>query len=111
MDFKIKIGQRIEELRCEVGVSQMELANLAGLDRTYITSVEKGKRNVSIVNMNDQLEFSDHSLIILNDDWEIKKKLDTTIFSQKTFYDQSPIPFPAATPHIFELVAVIALPT
>lgn len=29
----------------------MELANLAGLDRTYITSVENGRRNVSIVNI------------------------------------------------------------
>ncbi|MFQ5709860.1 MAG: helix-turn-helix domain-containing protein [bacterium] len=51
MDIKPRIGKRIKQLRAEAGISQMELANLAGLDRTYITSVENGRRNVSIVNI------------------------------------------------------------
>ncbi|MFQ5824884.1 MAG: helix-turn-helix domain-containing protein [bacterium] len=51
MEIKQKIGQRIKELRGKVGISQMELANLSELDRTYITSVENGKRNISIVNI------------------------------------------------------------
>ena len=46
-----KVGQRIRELRGQLGISQEELAARANLDRTYITSVERGKRNISIVNL------------------------------------------------------------
>ena len=51
MDIKILLGQRVKELRQKAGMSQEELADLAQLDRTYITSVERGKRNISIVNI------------------------------------------------------------
>lgn len=51
MDIKITVGKRIKELRNNLGISQEELANIAELDRTYITSVEGGKRNISIVNI------------------------------------------------------------
>ena len=51
MDIKLLVGKRVKELRNELGISQEELADLAGLDRTYITSVECGKRNISIVNI------------------------------------------------------------
>ena len=51
MDIKIAVGKRIKELRNKLGISQEELANIAELDRTYITSVECGKRNISIVNV------------------------------------------------------------
>lgn len=51
MDIKSKIGKRIKELRTLKKYSQEELAARAGIDRTYINSVENGKRNVSIVNI------------------------------------------------------------
>lgn len=51
MNIRIKIGDRIRQLRNAKGISQEELAHLADLDRTYITSVENGKRNISIVNI------------------------------------------------------------
>lgn len=51
MNIKEKVGKRIKYLRNQIGVSQEELADKAGIDRTYITSVECGKRNVSIVNI------------------------------------------------------------
>lgn len=51
MDIKLLVGKRVKQLRNEREISQEELANLAGLDRTYITSVECGKRNISIVNI------------------------------------------------------------
>ncbi len=51
MEIRKKIGQRIKKLRKNAGVSQMKLADLAELDRTYITSVENGKRNISIINI------------------------------------------------------------
>ena len=51
MDIKQAVGKRIKELRNKLGVSQEELAAMVELDRTYITSVESGKRNISIVNI------------------------------------------------------------
>ena len=51
MDIKILVGKRVKELRNKLGLSQEELADYAELDRTYITSVERGKRNISIVNI------------------------------------------------------------
>lgn len=49
--IKKKVGNRIKELRKELGLSQEKLANICELDRTYITSVENGRRNISIVNL------------------------------------------------------------
>ena len=51
MDIKIVVGKRVKELRSKLGISQEELADLAELDRTYITRVECGRRNISIVNI------------------------------------------------------------
>lgn len=51
MDIKLLVGKRVKELRNKLGISQEELADIVGLDRTYITSVEFGKRNISIVNI------------------------------------------------------------
>lgn len=51
MDIKLLVGKRVKELRNKLGISQEELADLAGLDRTYVTSVECGRRNISIVNI------------------------------------------------------------
>lgn len=51
MDIRIMVGKRVKELRNKLGVSQEELADLARLDRTYIASVESGRRNISIVNI------------------------------------------------------------
>lgn len=51
MNIKQALGKRIKTLRNELGFSQEELADRAGIDRTYITSVECGKRNISIVNI------------------------------------------------------------
>jgi transcriptional regulator with XRE-family HTH domain len=48
MDIKARFGARLKELRQAKGISQEALANLCGLDRTYMTSVENGRRNLSI---------------------------------------------------------------
>lgn len=48
MDINIKIGDRIRELRKGKEISQEALANLAEVDRTYMTKVETGKRNVTV---------------------------------------------------------------
>ena len=46
-----KIGARIRELRTQLGISQEKFAMKIGMDRMYFASVELGKRNVSIVNI------------------------------------------------------------
>ena len=51
MNVKLKIGQRIKELRELSAISQKDLAFAADLDRSYIVSIENGQRNVSIVNI------------------------------------------------------------
>ena len=48
MDIKVKVGQRIKELRKTILISQESLANKADVDRTYVTDVENGRRNVSV---------------------------------------------------------------
>jgi transcriptional regulator with XRE-family HTH domain len=48
MDIKLKVGQRIRELRKQLELSQEALANEAEVDRTYVTDVENGRRNVSV---------------------------------------------------------------
>ncbi|OLA47478.1 MAG: transcriptional regulator, partial [Firmicutes bacterium CAG:552_39_19] len=46
-----KIGVRIKELRISLGLSQEKFALKIGMDRTYFASVEAGKRNISINNL------------------------------------------------------------
>jgi transcriptional regulator with XRE-family HTH domain len=50
-DIRELVGNRIRELRGVHGLSQEQLALKCGLDRTYITSVENGHRNISILNV------------------------------------------------------------
>ena len=48
---KAAFGQRVREARQAKGLSQETLASLCDLDRTYIGSVERGERNISLVNI------------------------------------------------------------
>lgn len=50
-DYLKRFGQRIRELRLETGLSQEKFALAIGMDRTYLSSVESGKRNLSILNI------------------------------------------------------------
>lgn len=45
------IGLRIRELRNTTGLSQEKFALKIEMDRTYLASVESGRRNISIVNL------------------------------------------------------------
>ncbi|HOS46608.1 MAG TPA: helix-turn-helix transcriptional regulator [Paludibacter sp.] len=51
MEIKEKVGKRLRELRKAKGLSQEKFSYECNLDRTYIASIEQGKRNVSIVNI------------------------------------------------------------
>lgn len=47
----ILLGNRIQELRKQTGISQEKFALQIGMDRTYFASVEAGKRNIAIINI------------------------------------------------------------
>lgn len=44
-------GLQVKRHRKEKGISQEDLASLSGLHRTYIGSIERGERNVSLNNV------------------------------------------------------------
>ncbi len=50
-DPRLLFGFRLRELRLSRGLSQEELADAAELDRTYVSSCERGKRNIGLVNI------------------------------------------------------------
>lgn len=60
--IRAKVGTRIRQIRKAKKISQETLANICELDRTYITSVECGKRNISIINLEKITDALDVSL-------------------------------------------------
>ncbi|HDC4440572.1 helix-turn-helix transcriptional regulator [Enterobacter cloacae] len=59
-------GKKVHSLRTELKLSQEQLAERAQLDRTYVSSVERGRRNVSLLNickLASALEISPESLL------------------------------------------------
>jgi transcriptional regulator with XRE-family HTH domain len=47
----VLLGLRIRDYRKNLGISQEEFADLCGFDRTYVSLVERGKRNMSFSNL------------------------------------------------------------
>ncbi len=50
-DIAQALGQRIKDLRTQMGLSQEKFALQISMDRTYFASVEAGKRNIAIRNI------------------------------------------------------------
>lgn len=51
MDIQKSFGRKAQQLRKEKGLSQEKFALSIDMDRTYFASVESGKRNISIKNI------------------------------------------------------------
>ena len=51
-NIKIKFGLKIKELRKEKSYSQDKLAKLASIEKSYISNIENGNRNVSLQILN-----------------------------------------------------------
>ena len=50
-DIQERFGRKLRKLREEKGISQEKLAELAELHRTYVSGVERGERNISLINI------------------------------------------------------------
>jgi transcriptional regulator with XRE-family HTH domain len=50
-DWQESFGRRVRTLRTRAGLSQMAFADRVGLHPTYISGIERGERNVSLVNI------------------------------------------------------------
>ena len=51
-DILKRFGARVRQFRLQKGItSQIDLANKAGLDRTYVGGIERGERNVALKNI------------------------------------------------------------
>jgi len=50
-DIRLRFGKAIRARRHTLGVSQEEFADMCSMDRTYIGGIERGERNVSLVNI------------------------------------------------------------
>lgn len=57
-----QVGERIRSIRQSKNLSQEECAFSIGIDRTYLSSVERGLRNISIRNLNKICLYFDISL-------------------------------------------------
>jgi transcriptional regulator with XRE-family HTH domain len=51
VDIRIRFGRTIRRIREEQAINQEEAAERCGLHRTYYSGVERGVRNVSLVNL------------------------------------------------------------
>jgi transcriptional regulator with XRE-family HTH domain len=51
IELERAFGKAMRKFRLELGVSQEKLAELADLHRTYVGDVERGERNISLLNM------------------------------------------------------------
>ncbi len=51
LDIRIRFGRAIRRIREEQGINQEEAAERCGVHRTYYSGVERGIRNVSLVNI------------------------------------------------------------
>ena len=47
----LQFGQKVKALRRDAALSQEELADYAEMHRTYLSGVERGERNISLINL------------------------------------------------------------
>ena len=53
MDMRQTVGFNLRRLRAAAGLSQEELAARTGLDRSYISGIEGGRRNPTVIVLNE----------------------------------------------------------
>jgi transcriptional regulator with XRE-family HTH domain len=78
------VGNKIRTIRNLVGISQEELGFRCSLDRTYISDVELGKRNISLINLNAIANALNVQLYEIVSDY--KKRSNKPINEKDNFY-------------------------
>ncbi|MCJ9729475.1 helix-turn-helix domain-containing protein [Bradyrhizobium sp. PRIMUS42] len=68
-DVRRLVGGNVKRLRMAAGITQAELADLVGVDRAYISGLEQGNRNATIVSL-----------------WHVAQALETPI---RLLFDES----------------------
>ena len=103
-----ELGKRIRELRKAKGYSQESFARKSGIDRTYIASVEAGKRNISI----DKIKkIADALSVTLHDLFDFTKPIHNTILltiNGTTFLLESSVELTPELQDEIELIAKFA---
>jgi len=64
-DIRIRFGRAVRKRRQELGLSQEELADRAGIHRTYVGDVERGERNIALQNIEKLAKALDVSISTL----------------------------------------------
>ena len=103
-----ELGKRIRELRKAKGYSQESFARKSGIDRTYIASVEAGKRNISIDNIK---KIADALNVTLHDLFDFTKPIHNTILltiNGTTFLLESSVELTPELQDEIELIAKFA---
>ena len=103
-----ELGKRIRELRKAKGYSQESFARKSGIDRTYIASVEAGKRNISIDNIK---KIADALNVTLHDLFDFTKSIHNTIMltiNGTTFLLESSVELTPELQDEIELIAKFA---
>jgi transcriptional regulator with XRE-family HTH domain len=50
-DIRVRFGKALRQRRNKLGVSQEAFADMCQLDRTYVGGIERGERNLALVNI------------------------------------------------------------
>jgi len=67
-DVRRMVGDNVKKLRLAAGLSQAELAHRMGVDRAYVSGLEQGQRNPTIISL-----------------WHVAKALGV---SMRSFFDE-----------------------
>lgn len=73
-NIQTAFGEHLRKVRGTCGISQEKLAEIAGLHRTYISSVERGERNVSLETIERLAEALKVSMSAITPDFEMTIK-------------------------------------
>ena len=84
------LGRRIRKLRKSLGMSQYVFSKMAGINRTYLIDVEKGRRNVSVDNLIRISSGLDVKMSVLFED------VDTISYVEERYEGTIPIDPPVA---------------
>lgn len=73
MDVRLLVGSNFRKLRCEKGWSQERAAEMTGVSQQYISGLENGRRNPTVLTLHElsaPMGAEPHDLLRPSDEWE-----------------------------------------